>query len=335
VFTKNDVFREVDNLEHERTATLAAALLHDVGHGPYSHVFEDVCEAVELKKDHEAYTLELLDTPQIKNKLEDAGVYESTKRFFTEEPGYSVFHAIISSQMDCDRLDFLCRDRHHTGIRSAAIDLEWLFDSCIEQVLTDDQAAGVREYSFVFTEKGLAVAEEFVIALLEVLREHRDAVELRNLGLVRFFRNGGALTDYEALDDSSILAAAHVTAEQRWGLATELAERFLKRDPYKCLELPSTASGNIGRNRLEKFRAALAAEKIYSLEDIFSLRSYKQHDVTDANFLKNILIKKEGEHESLGSVSLLLKEPAARVARIYFRTDEDRNRAQSLFRALQ
>jgi uncharacterized protein len=152
---------------------------------------------------------------------------------------------------------------------------------------------------------------------------------------VRFFRNGGALTDYEALDDSSILAAAHVTAEQRWGLATELAERFLKRDPYKCLELPSTASGNIGRNRLEKFRAALAAEKIYSLEDIFSLRSYKQHDVTDANFLKNILIKKEGEHESLGSVSLLLKEPAARVARIYFRTDEDRNRAQSLFRALQ
>ena len=121
---------KVENLEQERTATLAAALLHDVGHGPYSHVFEEVCDALNMEKQHEEYTRDLArGFGDLREKLSDAGVYESVRRFFTEEPGYSVFNAIISSQMDCDRLDFLCRKCHHTGIRSAAIDLEWLFDS--------------------------------------------------------------------------------------------------------------------------------------------------------------------------------------------------------------
>ena len=58
VFEKNDVFQDVKNLPHERTATLAAALLHDIGHGPYSHVFEEICDALSLEKSHETYTLE-------------------------------------------------------------------------------------------------------------------------------------------------------------------------------------------------------------------------------------------------------------------------------------
>ena len=357
VFQRNDVFQEVENLDREKTATLAAALLHDVGHGPYSHVFEDVCDALDMQKRHEEYTRELLDTAEIKDKLTDAGVYESTKRFFTEEPGYSIFNAIISSQMDCDRLDFLCRDRHHTGIRSAAIDLEWLFDSLRIKKVLDDEGTSA-EYSFVFTEKGQAVAEEFVIAymemyhnvyfhkttrgvqhlvkdlLLEILRVHRDEPEIQSLGLIKFFRNGRLLADYQRLDDSSVLALAHIAAEQNWGLATELAVRFLNRDSYKCFEIPSTATQNIGRNKLEKYRTALREADIYFIEDILSHRSYKQHEVTDSSFLKNILIEKDGEIESLGSVSTLLKGPAPRVARVYFRSAVDREKARAIFRSL-
>ena len=313
---------------------------------------------MKLERNHETYTLELLESPDVKSKLENAGVYENTKRFFTEEPGYNVFTSIISSQMDCDRLDFLCRDRHHTGIRSAAIDLEWMFDSLrIEKVLFDDEGAA-KEYSFVFTAKGLAVAEEFVIAymkmyhnvyfhkttrgiqhlvkdmLLELIQKYGDASELRSLGLIRFFNGGGTLLDYLALDDSSVLAMAHVASEQNWGLATELADRFLNRDTYKCFEIPNTTTRQIGRNKLEKYRDALKDEELYFVEDIVSHRSYKQHAVTDSNFLKNILIKQDGEHESLGSVSLFLKEAAPRVARLYFRTREDRDKGQEIFRKL-
>jgi HD superfamily phosphohydrolase len=358
VFERNNVFSEVKNLELEKKATLAAALLHDIGHGPYSHVFEEVCEAVKLERNHETYTLELLEFPDIKSKLDKAGIYESTKRFFTEEPGYNVFTSIISSQMDCDRLDFLCRDRHHTGIRSAAIDLEWMFDSLrIEKVLSDDEGEA-EEFSFVFNEKGRAVAEEFVIAymkmydnvyfhkttrgiqhlvrdlLLEILEKYRGAPELKNLGMIRFFAGGGTLSDYLALDDSSVLAVAHVASEQKWELATDLANRFLDRDTYKCFEIPNTNTGQIGRIKLGKYRNALRDEGLYFIEDILSHRSYKQHAVTDSNFLKNILIKQDGEHESLGKVSLFLKEVAPRVARLYFRTKDDRDQGQEIFRKL-
>jgi HD superfamily phosphohydrolase len=358
VFERNEAFGAVEDLASERKATLAAALLHDIGHGPYSHVFEEVCDSMGLEKKHEAYTLEFLETPEIKDPLTKAGVFDSTKRFFEEEPGYSVFNAVISSQMDCDRIDFLCRDRHHTGIRSAAIDLAWLFDSLrIEQVPIDDDSAQ-SEYSFVFEEKGLAVAEEFVIAytkmyhnvyfhkttrsvqhlikdmLIEMLQKHSDRPELKNLRLLRFFRNNGDLSDYAALDDSSIMTLVHLAADNEWGLATELANRFLIRDTYKCFEIQPTATGNIGRNKLEKYRQALRDKGIYFIEDKLSHRSYKQHAVTDSNFLKNILIKKQGEFESLGSVSQLLREPASRVARLYFRSAEDRATAQIIFQSL-
>lgn len=356
VLQRNDAFGVVEDLEIKRSATLAAALLHDVGHGPYSHVFEDVCEAVGVEKKHESYTLEFIDSPPIRPILESAGIFNLTRRFFTEEPGYSVFHSIISSQLDCDRLDFLVRDRHHSGIRAANIDLAWLFDSLsIERVVDDD---GDAEYSFVFSSKGLAVAEEFVLAymkmyhsvyfhkttrgvqhlvrdmLVDIIQRHVDSASVRNLPLIRFFKAEPSLDRYQSLDDSSVLAVAHSAAEADLGLASILARRYLARDTYKCFELPSTTTGNIGRNKLVKFREALNDKNIYFVEDKLSHRNYKQHAVTDENFLKNILIKIDGEHESLGSVSAILRAPVVRVARVYFRTAEDREEGRRLFHSL-
>ena len=141
--------------------------------------------------------------------------------------------------------------------------------------------------------------------------------------LVKFFKDGQSLERYHLLDDSSVLTVAHIAAEAGWGLASELALRYLNRDTYKCLELPSTATGNIGRNKLLRFREALSGKNIYFVEDKLAHRNYKQHAVTDESFLKNILIKINGEHESLGSVSSILKTPVTRVARVYFRSRED------------
>jgi hypothetical protein len=357
VLSKNQSFGDTEDVGLNKRATLAAALLHDIGHGPYSHVFEEICGYFGVDKLHEEYTKELLDSNEITSILDHYNVAQKTKQFFSREPGYSVFTSIISSQMDCDRLDFLCRDRHHTGIRSAAIDLEWLFDSLrIEETPIDDHSSA-KAYSFVFTNKGLTVAEEFVIAyikmynnvyfhkttrgvqhlvkdmLVDIIENHSDKPEINGMPLVNFFRGKQDLETYLALDDSSIVAVAHIAANSQWGVSSELARRFLCRDLCKCFELPPTETGSVPRAKLERFRSKLSEGKIPYIEDIVAQREYKQHDVTNSSFLKNILIKVGGEIESLGSVSSLVRTPARRSARIYFRTVEHRDRAAGLFDA--
>jgi HD superfamily phosphohydrolase len=275
--------------------------------------------------------------------------------FFAAEPGYNVFHAIISSQLDCDRLDFLCRDRYHTGIRSANLDLEWLFDSLrIEKVSIDD-TGDAKEYSFVFTPKGLAVAEEFVISymkmyhnvyfhkttravqhlvkdmLIALVSDNHDKDEIRSLPLVKFFRGNSDISTYLQLDDFSVVAIAHIAAANQWGEASNLATRFLCRDLYKCFVLPNTDVGSVPRVKLERFRARLLKEEIVCIEDIISHRNYKQYDVTNSSFLKNILIKNGDEIESLGSVSALVKLPAKRSARVYFHNVKDREKAAAIY----
>jgi uncharacterized protein len=237
-----------------------------------------------------------------------------------------------------------------------AAHLAWLFDSLrIEKVVNDD---GDPAYSFVFSQKGLAVAEEFVLAyikmyqsvyfhkttrgvqhlvrdmLVEIISKHHDKPQVRDLPLIKFFKQDQGLARYQSLDDSSVLTVAHLAADADWGLASDLAKRYLERETYKCFELPSTSTGNIGRNKLVRFRDALKEDGIYFVEDKLSHRNYKQHAVTDESFLKNILIKIDGEHESLGSVSALLKTPVLRVVRVYFRSAEDCGAGRKIFNDL-
>jgi HD superfamily phosphohydrolase len=174
VFERNDIFPKRDHVRRRRE-TLAAALLHDVGHGPYSHVFEDVAGELEQAQSHEGYTRQIIEQTEVKAILRKHGVYEGTRRFFTGEAGSDPYSRIISSQMDCDRLDFLVRDRYYTGIRSAAIDLAWLFDSLRIEEVPIDPVRQLRAYSFVVLPKGLSVVEEFVFAYMKMYENVRSA----------------------------------------------------------------------------------------------------------------------------------------------------------------
>lgn len=148
--------------EHQikKKATIAAALLHDVGHGPYSHVFEELCENFEIQKPHEEWTSEIFRSSPINEILAAEGIFDEVISFFETDKTYTPYSAIISSQMDCDRLGFLCRDRYFCGLRSSYIDLEWLFDSLLIEKVIVDVEKDVEEYSFVVHPKGLRVVEE-------------------------------------------------------------------------------------------------------------------------------------------------------------------------------
>lgn len=132
--------------EEERIATEAAILLHDIGHGPYSHTLEGI-----LIQDlsHEKITNHLLN---LLNKEFD-GQLNLALSIFRNTYKLKFFHQLVSSQLDMDRLDYLRRDSFFTGVSEGVIGTERLI-----------KMLNVANDQIVVEEKGIYSVEKFLIA---------------------------------------------------------------------------------------------------------------------------------------------------------------------------
>ena len=166
--------------EHRARAALIAALLHDVGHGPFSHAFE-LAEKSRLKdrpgadKSHEAWTAEIIASPNhtIRPTIEQIcgpGVVDLASEILTADPT-DVYAAVVSSSFDADRLDYLQRDRLMSGSGAGAIDFDWLMDNLrvVRAPATFEEGDGNEAavdtvQTFAFEEKALQAAEAFILA---------------------------------------------------------------------------------------------------------------------------------------------------------------------------
>src|SRR5699024_8238421 len=106
----------------ERLVCLCAALLHDIGHGPFSHSFEKV-----FGFDHEAFTQEIIrgntEVNEILQRIDDDfanRVAQVIDKTYEDQLVVSV----ISSQIDADRMDYLLRDAYYTGVSYGQFDME-------------------------------------------------------------------------------------------------------------------------------------------------------------------------------------------------------------------
>jgi HD superfamily phosphohydrolase len=120
--------------ESKATAAVIAALLHDLGHGPFSHTFEGVEKQrrVGKSKKHELWTRDILEQhSSIRALLDD---YDTTLapevgKMLTRKDPVDIYDSIVSSQFDADRLDYLPRDRYMSGIGGGQFDSAWMLDS--------------------------------------------------------------------------------------------------------------------------------------------------------------------------------------------------------------
>lgn len=159
--------------ESKELRALAAALVHDLGHGPFSHAFEKVGRRLGLKlADHETMSDTLIRRSEIAGTLNElgSGFADDVADIIKTDGIRTVQHAVVSSQFDADRLDYIRRDRMMTGTQHAAIDFQWLMANLeigSVAVGVDDKQVGEIE-TFVLGPKAVHAAEAFILGLFQL-----------------------------------------------------------------------------------------------------------------------------------------------------------------------
>ena len=252
----------VEVTEIEETASMAAILLHDVGHGPFSHVMEHtLVDGIT----HEEISLMMMEEIKgngygvMDNGCGDewAQVMDVAIRIFKDEYEKHFLHQLISSQLDVDRLDYLCRDSFFCGVTEGSV--------ASARIL---KMMNVKDGKLVVEAKGIYSVEKFLVArrlmywqvylhhtsvaaeqlLIKILER---AKQLASKGVVlfcspalRYFLYGKitaekfaagpeALRQYALLDDSDLLSAIKVWMSVEDVVLSRLCELFVNRQLFK------------------------------------------------------------------------------------------------------
>lgn len=166
-YVASQIAQKIGLADEERQLVMIACLLHDIGHGPFSHAFEGVFSNKSIR--HEDWTPYFLADYGTKeffshyNRLNPR--YHLTEEKFQQiaemimhQPvARTVLADIVSSQLDADRLDYLLRDSHFCGVRYGEFDFRWMLH-CMAIVASEQgERLGI-------THKGIGVVEHYLMA---------------------------------------------------------------------------------------------------------------------------------------------------------------------------
>jgi HD superfamily phosphohydrolase len=292
----------------EERAVLIAILLHDIGHGPFSHALEYDIVCGVSHEEISGFFIERLSA-EFGEDLDHALL------IFKNKHSKPFLHQLVSSQLDMDRLDYLNRDSFYTGVSEGIIGS----DRLIEML-------NVHNGNLVLEEKGIYSIEKFIVArrlmywqvylhktvvsaefmLIHALRRAKQLVKegnelfasptlmyfLKNDVRTENFKNDPSVLDkFAALDDYDILGAIKVWQDHPDRVLSMLSTRLVNRDLFK-IEI-SKDPFSPDRIRLEKEMVRnqfdLNDEEIefFVYTDVLSNNAYNQHKQNINMLMKN------------------------------------------------
>lgn len=315
---------------------LAAAFLHDVGHGPLSHLFED---ALPGSSHHEEWTDRIVRDPStdVHRVLAgvDASLPERVAALVRGENALPYLSRAVSGTLDVDRCDYLLRDAHSTGVRYGVFDLDWLFRSLRFAPAEAGRAPGLA----IDGAKGLPAIEAFLLARLFMFQQvylHKatraaewmirtvlarasfvlaDGVRLAGTPrAIELAAHGQApsLGDYLDLDDAVLSVAMRAWEDAKDAPLADVARRVRVRSLFKTYELFGEQALPEGRARALEIARDIARAR--GLEpDVYVGLDVASDTPFGAESEPLMVVFAKGPARPLSDVSFLLARLAGQV----------------------
>jgi len=271
--------------ERDENLILVAALLHDIGHGPFSHAFEKVQKS--SGKSHEQWTTDIIEHSKgglnfvLKSQFDDTFpddvaslITKSSSRnlehnYFDKIDFTQILSSLISSQLDADRLDYLLRDSTLTGVTFGKIDVDRIIAS-IRVTEHDDK------YCLCFQEKYISDLESYLLARLQMNKSvyfHSFKIEMESIieyiisrakylykekklrvvpdNLISFFNDKITVEDYLGLDDTIFTAAIISWKDESDEIISSLCCCFIDRVKFTKLNILTNSLDDINTFKQE------------------------------------------------------------------------------------
>jgi uncharacterized protein len=224
----------------EKKAVSIAILLHDIGHGPFSHALEN-CLIPNIS--HEQISLEMMEVLNEEFKGELSLAIQIFKNVYPRK----FLHSLISGQLDMDRMDYLNRDSFYTGVSEGVIG----FDRILKMLIVHNDALMIEEKG-VYYHKSVLSAELMLIQILNRAK-HLAAQDIdlfctpalsyflyNNISIDEIKNNRHHLNTFAALDDSDIHTSIKQWQFHSDEILSKLCRMIIQRKLYK-VEIQSQA----------------------------------------------------------------------------------------------
>lgn len=310
----------------EREALLAAILLHDVGHSPLSHVLENV---LTHDVSHEYISLAVMRCIDANT----GGALQEAMAVFNDTFPRHFLHELVSSQLDMDRLDYLCRDSFFTGVREGNIGaarIIQMLDVKNDSIVVNEKGVySVENYLMtrrmmywqVYLHKTVVAAEVMLVnALLRARELLQNGFELFASPALRFFlantcdkemfeKDEKCLEMFMSLDDNDIFSALKVWKHSSDNILSLLSGGFIDRRLFKV----EVFDNEVPAERIEEIKKSVSVTYGVSSDEVHYFVDARtiQKDMYSLQSDQIRILMRNGEIKTMPQVSEIIRSDTA------------------------